>query len=602
MEEKYGKLSAPSKRKRGADEGAEASGSEGSISESEDEDDEGFLATEALDAEISATLQAIRAKDPRLYDEKTTFYSQIDDENEDGTPNIEKKEKPMYLRDYHRKNLLEGNTGEDGAEDTPKTYAEDQQDLKSSIVKEMHAAANDGNLGSTKGDDDGEDEEEEDGGFLIPKNTPKTGSASQQVNVDVDTANQDPEQFLSSFMARRAWVSGPSSRFQPFESDDEEEDRRAEAFEEAYNFRFEDPKSANEKLLSHARDAAAKYSVRREEPNSRKKVRDLQRARKDAEIKEREDEIARLRKLKVEEVAEKVKKIKEAAGLKGAAISENDWAKLLESDWDDDRWEAEMNERFGQSYYAERDVEGGDNGEGINSKTSKKVKKPKWDDDIDIKDLIPEFDDGDENEKPAFTLSDEDIDPEAIDDQVENDVVVDESKRGPIKARTEKARRMQERQDRKKEAKKERRKIEQIVDEKFNFEDALPPSKSKHAGQFRYRDTSPLSHGLTARDILMASDSQLNQYAGLKKMATFRDAEKKKKDKKRLGKKARLRQWRKETFGSEEGPRLQLGDLIASQIQGPIDGKGNEDHSANIREGTRRRKSSKKNKAQIVEV
>ncbi len=41
-------------------------------------------------------------------------------------------------------------------------------------------------------------------------------------------------------------------------------------------------------------------------------------------------------------------------------------------------------------------------------------------------------------------------------------------------------------------------------------------------------------------------------------MATFRDAEKKREDKKKLGKKARLRQWRKETFGNEDGPEIIL--------------------------------------------
>ena len=62
-------------------------------------------------------------------------------------------------------------------------------------------------------------------------------------------------------MSAKAWVPNDNSKFQPFESNDEEEDRRAEAFEEAYNLRFEDSKASNEKLMSHARDTIAKYSV-----------------------------------------------------------------------------------------------------------------------------------------------------------------------------------------------------------------------------------------------------------------------------------------------------------------------------------------------------
>lgn len=598
MEEKFGKVSAPLKRKRGSDElEDEASGSDGSTSDSEDEDDEGVLATEALDAEISATLQAIRARDPRVYDESITFYSQIDPENGDTVPSKD-KERPMYLRDYHRKNLLEGitdETSENGDEDPPKTYIQSQDDLKKTIVKEMHAAAAGKTSGSASENNSDEDEEGEDGGFLIPKTLPGAAADGEErppkrrilASLDADSAHQDPERYLSSFMSARAWVPTASSRFQPFESDDEEEDRRAEAFEEAYNFRFEDPTRANEKLLSHARDAAAKYSVRREEPNSRKKVRDLQRAKKEAENKEREAEMARLRKLKIEEVAEKVGKIKEAAGFKGEAISEDDWRNLIETDWDDDRWEKEMNERFGTSYYAEEEVEGGDDGEGDESSKRTKIKKPKWDEDIDIKDLVPDFRVEEENEKPPFTLSDEEIDSKPL-----------ESSGARTNAKLEKTRRVQERLDRKKDAKKERKMIEELVDEKVNFADAVTPARSKHAGHFRYRETSPLTYGLTARDILMASDSQLNQFAGLKKMATFRDAEKKRKDKKKLGKKARLRQWRKETFGSEEGPHSNFGDILTStsQEQRPMVTHVSGDGVANPPGGTKRRKRSKKNK------
>ncbi len=610
MEEKFGKVSTPFKRKRGSDESEDqASVSDGSTSDSEDEDDDGLLATEALDAEISATLQAIRARDPRVYDESVTFYSQIDAENGDTAPSKD-KERPMYLRDYHRKNLLEGigdETSENDDEDLPKTYVRSQDDLKKTIVKEMHAATADKTSGSTSDDDSDEGKNGEDGGFLIPRTLPGIAAGNDErpaerhilANLDVESAHQDPEQYLSSFMSARAWVPTASSRFQPFESDDEDEVERAEAFEVAYNFRFEDPTRANEKLLSHGRDAAAKYSVRREEPNSRKKVRDVQRSKKEAENKEREAEIARLRKLKIEEVAEKVRKIKEAAGFRRDIIREDDWRNLIETDWDDDRWEKEMNERFGTSYYAEEDVEDGEDRESHEAKKRTKTKKPKWAEDIDIKDLVPDFQDEDKEakEKPPFTLSDEDLDSKPQDSPGSSSVGHDETSVARTNTKLEKASRVQERLDRKKDAKKERKRIEELVDESVNFADAVAPARSKHAGHFRYRETSPLTYGLTARDILMASDSQLNQFAGLKKMAAFRDAEKKRKDKKKLGKKARLRQWRKETFGSEEGPQSNFADMLPSQEQRPMVAHVNGDGMANPPGGTKRRKRSKKNKS-----
>merc|ERR1712169_151609 len=73
---------------------------------------------------------------------------------------------------------------------------------------------------------------------------------------------------------------------------------------------------------------------------------------------------------------------------------------------DNDKWEEEMNKRFGEDYYAVQDedaLESGDeDGEG-GKKT--RLKKPKWDDDIDIKDIVPDFDDG--VEQPKIALSDD---------------------------------------------------------------------------------------------------------------------------------------------------------------------------------------------------
>jgi protein KRI1 len=55
---------------------------------------------------------------------------------------------------------------------------------------------------------------------------------------------------------------------------------------------------------------------------------------------------------------------------------------------------------------------------------------------------------------------------------------------------------------------------------------------------------------------LAADDADLNAYAGLKKYQPFRDAEKKKKDKKRYAKKKLLKQWRKEVFGDPNGVQM----------------------------------------------
>lgn len=573
MEEKLGQ--ANGKRKRASDEEKRSEGS--SDSSSEDEDDEGELATEAVDSEIFGVLNAIRSKDPRVYDEKAVFYNSIDDAV-DHERNNGAKEKPMFLRDYHRENLLKGALGEQEDGQAPKTYAQEQNDLKSSIVKQIHAAADEEALS-----DDGDDASD-DGGFLVPKPGRKKAQSQTPSKVDVEAADKDPETFLSNFMASRAWVSSDQSRFLPLESDDEEEERRAEEFEQAYNLRYEDPNTANEKLISHARDITAQRSVRREDTNPRKKKRDVERERREAEKRQRTEEKARLRKLKIEEVEDKVKKIKQAAGLRGKKVHDDDWTQFIEENWDDDQWEAEMKKRFGDDYYQDEDAASNEDVSLSQSQRRRKTKKPKWDHDIDIQDLVPDFV---EEEEPNISLSGEESDAK------EQGMTGIEDSEQPTK-KTKKRDHIQERNDKKREARKQRRTVEQLVDGQLELEPNLLPGSSRKRGLFQYRDTSPLSYGLSPRDILMAEDSQLNEYAGLKKLAAFRDAEKKRKDQKKLGKKARLRRWRKDTFGDEDGPRIDVLEPSQSSVAG-----GAEDvqpDSVEVPEGKKKRRRSKKSK------
>lgn len=548
VEEKHGKSDLSRKRKRDED-----SDSDESTSESEDE---GEFATEVLDTEIIETIKAIRSKDPRVYDNSTSFYTERDSNTEANSK--VKTEKPLRLQDYHRQNLLEGSSMED--EDTQVlTYNQEQEQLKKSIVGEINAAAADSDSEDGKKDTDQDH-------FLVAK--PKQKSAKKQEAVpDVETAEKDPETFLSNFMASRAWAASDTAPLHPFESDDDEEERRAEEFEQAYNLRFEDPDKSNEKLRSHARDIAAKYSVRRDETNPRQKKREIEKEKKEAEKQQRKEEKARLRKLKIEELEEKVLRIKRASGIKTRDIQPEDWSRFVDDDWDDARWEAEMEMRFGDAYYAEQDIES--NSEAETKK--RKARKPKFADDIDIKDIVPDFE---EDDKADFSLTDDEP---------------------PVKKRR---RSQKSTADEKRDARKERRVIEQLVDDQLQMElDASIPSNRKAPG-FRYREASPKSFGLSARDILLADDKALNEFVGLKKLASFRDPEKKRKDVKNLGKKARLRKWRTETFGNEEG--LQASNLIPAHTDVEEDRAADEaDGELNIRTEGKKKKRRRHRKSKV---
>ncbi|KAJ3475026.1 hypothetical protein NLG97_g9606 [Lecanicillium saksenae] len=168
-------------------------------SDDETEDENGFLATEDLDAQISATLQAIKNKDPRVYDKDQTFYKP-DEEN--GVAKQAKKEKPVYLRDYHREKILRGDTGADDEEDQPQTYEQEQEAAKKDFLSGVKDAA-------------GDSDSDSDDGFMMKKkktnDTAKTAngihpSRSAKIKIsgaDVGDADKDPETFLSNFMASR---------------------------------------------------------------------------------------------------------------------------------------------------------------------------------------------------------------------------------------------------------------------------------------------------------------------------------------------------------------------------------------------------------------
>ncbi|KOS19509.1 Protein kri1 [Escovopsis weberi] len=543
---------------------------EDSSSTDETEDEDGFLATEDLDAQISATLNAIRNKDPRVYDKSVKFYNGEDDADQQTTK--EKKEKPVTLRDYHREKIMRGDVGASDDEEEvapPPTYAQEQNALKDSLLN----AAKEG---------DSSDEDEDDDGFMKRKEPAKTAAngvhpsrakAIKVPELDVVNAEKDPETFLSNFMAARAWVTDEGSKWEAFESDDGEDDNRADEFEQAYNMRFEDPDKSNEVLKSYARDIAASKSVRREDKTGRKRQRELEKEKKEAEKRERREDKARLRKLKLEETEEKLRKIKHAAGASGREIEVEDWMKFLDDAWEDDRWEDEMKKRFGDEYYTVKEGEGVSDdemdvdGEKKKKKSKNKIKKPTWDDDIDIKDLIPDFED-DDGAKPAAPVSDNE--GEGKGEEEDNDE--DEEEGMPPSKKRKASDHKRTRQETQKKARQERAQLEALVEAKLQLEDHdLLKANSSKTGGFRYRETSPQSFGMTARDILLApSDKVLNEYAGLKKLATYRDAEKKKRDKKKLGKKARLRQWRRDVFGGEyersgptygfEGVKLDDGD------------------------------------------
>jgi protein KRI1 len=597
LEQKYGSATGH---------GAEGDDDDGTSSSDETEDEDGFLVTEDLDAEITATLQAIKNKDPRIYDKNAIFYKPIGTGNGETEAEKSEREKPVTIREYQQEKYNRVLAGEEEEEEDTgpvpqRTFAQAQLELKDNILSEIKAAVN--------GQDDDEDDDQ---AFVKAKNSaphltngvrPSPTPAIRLTEIDVEKADKDPDDFLNKFMASKAWVD-EGHDWKPFDSDEEGVDTNdlAEEFEQAYNMRFEDPEKSNEVLKSYSRNLAASRSVRQNDVTGRQRRRQLEKERKEEGKRQRQEERARYRRLKIEEAAEKLEKIKKAAGLSGKSLlNDQEWIKLLDDAWDNDQWEEDMQKKFGDAYYAEKDdLTDADEVFDIQEASagkSRRPKKPKWDDDVDIKDLVPDYEDG---LNPGITLTDsEEVDEvdlpirkrpaeyESDDD--------DEDAQHSSKRRKSGKEQRKDRAESKRQKRKELAQIETLVDVKMNLDEpsilsdrtaiisAGPDSQqgaraAPATTPFRYRETSPTTFGLTARDILLApSDAALNQFSGLKHIAPYRDAEKKRKDKKRLGKKARLREWRRETFGDDfehTGPTYGFAEVQADDgkdVDGALD-------------------------------
>lgn len=53
---------------------------------------------------------------------------------------------------------------------------------------------------------------------------------------------------------------------------------------------------------------------------------------------------------------QKVQQIRKIRGLSGRDFKMDAWKDVLEADWSDDEWEVEIQKRFGDAYYGERDT------------------------------------------------------------------------------------------------------------------------------------------------------------------------------------------------------------------------------------------------------
>merc|ERR1719353_2551338 len=116
--------------------------------------------------------------------------------------------------------------------------------------------------------------------------------------------------FLRDYLLNRRWLdtNQPGGRGPASDSGSSEHDK-ADDFERAYNFRFEE--EGGTEIVGHPR--TQEFSLR-EKDSSRAKARKAKEERKDAERRQRVEELKRLKAMKRQEIESRLAQIRKASG------------------------------------------------------------------------------------------------------------------------------------------------------------------------------------------------------------------------------------------------------------------------------------------------
>lgn len=445
--------------------------------------------TPAVDSQIFKTIAAIQAKDPRVYENTTKFFdetnsSSVTTKNSSSTP----KEKKITLKDYERKILLENggfiNEYEEGA--TGKTHRQEQEELRNAFKSAADSDEEEDEDGFlTKKDKTTEEEEAEEDDyrkFLLEnmKDDEPSKQAFKKWSSYKENPNVKPEDaFLMDYVLNRGWVDKKGSKTAPElvavdEVDKDEADLDdIDRFESKYNFRFEEEGSSM--IKTYARDAEG--SVRRKE-SKRARRREREKLKKAALKEQKMEQLKQQKNEKMKEIHAKLKEIKAITGNKAVGLENID----LDTDFDPSTYDAQMTNVFNDDYY------GGEEGE--------ENIKPTWDDDIET------------------GLPDEDYDEDITDADY---LPGGEKYQGAsIKQEQGEASNAPAQLDAKSAAAK--RKFDDLMEEYYalNYEDVIGGDIYT---RFKYTKTEPENYGLTAEEILLADDAELNKYIGMKALA-----------------------------------------------------------------------------------
>lgn len=556
-------------------------------SSDEEEDEDGKLLTDSINLQFLKTMKALKNKDSSIYDPKSRFFEEVDEES-DGNVG-ETRRKPKKFKDILRDQILEDmekekddDTSEGEMDKTRESskskfaYDDQQEELRKAFLKETN-----------------DESSEQEGDWMVMKsktkplkNDHKEAEIQEEFKVleeltskkKENTTFADPrgevkdgERFLIDFMKNKKWVDKVEYGDQDIDGDEADRGEessiedldRADDFEAQYNFRYE--QAAAETATSGATLSIQTFArgqtmnTLRREDATRKDKRQARKERKEAERKAKEEQLKRLKNAKRQEIENKLSQVKAVIGaVDEKAIDEAAIMKMLEGDYDPEQFEKAMQEAYGDDFYQKED--------------------PEWKSDVDVRQALQndeEVNDVVGQDSADGGLYDDEIDAHDEEAEASNWEEEDENEEyiggdEAIESQLEK-------------------KIKDKLQEelyKLDYEDIVAGMPTR----FKYRQVEPNDYGLTTHEILLARDSTLKQYVSLKKLAPYNEAgEHSVGSKKRRRFRELLKQDLMEQMAVEEPPQ-----------QDEEQGDGDE-HEGETKKKRRRLKKGKKKSQEIRE-